>query len=53
MLLERTAVALKPETDCNLYASAVNEANVIQCICKSTHHATTSLTVDSSGLLFV
>lgn len=51
MLSERTAVALKSETDCDFYASAVNEADVMQCIFNSTN-ATTSLMVDSSGLLF-
>ncbi len=52
MLLERTAVALKSETDCNFYAAAVNEANVIPNICISTH-AMTGLMTDSSELLFV
>ncbi len=52
MLLERTSVALKSETDCNFYAAAVNEANVIQCICISTH-TMTGLMADSSELLFV
>lgn len=51
MLLEHTAVALKSETDCNFYAAAVNEANVIQS--SASAHAMTGLMLDISELLFV